>query len=45
VVGAVSLNWPLRHLHPKGHERSQAIAGVAHPFDDREVARRALNSQ
>jgi UDP-N-acetylmuramoyl-L-alanyl-D-glutamate--2,6-diaminopimelate ligase len=26
----------------KGHERGQDIAGVVHPFDDREVAREAL---
>jgi UDP-N-acetylmuramoyl-L-alanyl-D-glutamate--2,6-diaminopimelate ligase len=26
----------------KGHERGQEIAGVVHPFDDREVAREAL---
>ena len=28
----------------KGHERGQEIAGVVHPFDDREVAREALRS-
>jgi UDP-N-acetylmuramoyl-L-alanyl-D-glutamate--2,6-diaminopimelate ligase len=27
----------------KGHERGQEIAGVKHPFDDREVAREALH--
>ena len=26
----------------KGHERGQEVAGVVHPFDDREVLRRAL---
>jgi UDP-N-acetylmuramoyl-L-alanyl-D-glutamate--2,6-diaminopimelate ligase len=26
----------------KGHEQGQEIAGVVHPFDDREVAREAL---
>jgi UDP-N-acetylmuramoyl-L-alanyl-D-glutamate--2,6-diaminopimelate ligase len=26
----------------KGHEQGQEIAGVIHPFDDREVARAAL---
>jgi UDP-N-acetylmuramoyl-L-alanyl-D-glutamate--2,6-diaminopimelate ligase len=26
----------------KGHEQGQEIAGVVHPFDDREVARAAL---
>ena len=26
----------------KGHEQGQEIAGVRHPFDDREVAREAL---
>jgi UDP-N-acetylmuramoyl-L-alanyl-D-glutamate--2,6-diaminopimelate ligase len=26
----------------KGHEQGQEIAGVKHPFDDREVARAAL---
>jgi UDP-N-acetylmuramoyl-L-alanyl-D-glutamate--2,6-diaminopimelate ligase len=29
-------------LAGKGHETSQEIAGVRHPFDDREVARAAL---
>ncbi|MPZ62060.1 MAG: UDP-N-acetylmuramoyl-L-alanyl-D-glutamate--2,6-diaminopimelate ligase [Propionibacteriales bacterium] len=29
----------------KGHEPGQEIAGVVHPFDDREVARRALISR
>ncbi len=28
----------------KGHEQGQEIAGVVHPFDDREVARAALRS-
>ena len=28
----------------KGHERGQEIAGVVHPFDDREVAREALRA-
>jgi UDP-N-acetylmuramoyl-L-alanyl-D-glutamate--2,6-diaminopimelate ligase len=27
----------------KGHEEYQIIAGVSHPFDDREQARRALS--
>jgi UDP-N-acetylmuramoyl-L-alanyl-D-glutamate--2,6-diaminopimelate ligase len=26
----------------KGHEQGQEVAGVVHPFDDREVARAAL---
>ena len=26
----------------KGHEQGQEIAGVVHPFDDREVAREVL---
>jgi UDP-N-acetylmuramoyl-L-alanyl-D-glutamate--2,6-diaminopimelate ligase len=26
----------------KGHEQGQEVAGVKHPFDDREVARDAL---
>jgi len=26
----------------KGHEQGQEIAGVVHPFDDREVVREAL---
>jgi UDP-N-acetylmuramoyl-L-alanyl-D-glutamate--2,6-diaminopimelate ligase len=26
----------------KGHERGQEVAGVVHPFDDREVLRGAL---
>jgi UDP-N-acetylmuramoyl-L-alanyl-D-glutamate--2,6-diaminopimelate ligase len=26
----------------KGHEQGQEIAGVVHPFDDRDVAREAL---
>ena len=26
----------------KGHEQGQEIAGVVHPFDDRDVARAAL---
>ena len=26
----------------KGHEQGQEIAGVVHPFDDREVAREAV---
>ena len=26
----------------KGHEQGQEVAGVVHPFDDREVAREAL---
>jgi UDP-N-acetylmuramoyl-L-alanyl-D-glutamate--2,6-diaminopimelate ligase len=29
----------------KGHEQGQEIAGVVHPFDDREVAREALASR
>ena len=28
----------------KGHEQGQEIAGVVHPFDDREVARAALRA-
>jgi UDP-N-acetylmuramoyl-L-alanyl-D-glutamate--2,6-diaminopimelate ligase len=28
----------------KGHETGQDIAGVVHPFDDREVLRGALSS-
>ena len=28
----------------KGHERGQEIAGVVHPFDDREVARDVLRA-
>jgi UDP-N-acetylmuramoyl-L-alanyl-D-glutamate--2,6-diaminopimelate ligase len=28
----------------KGHEQGQEIAGVVHPFDDREVARGALRA-
>ena len=28
----------------KGHEAVQEVAGVATPFDDREVARRALDA-
>ncbi len=28
----------------KGHERGQEIAGVVHPFDDRDVVRQALES-
>src|SRR5215208_876763 len=28
----------------KGHEQGQEIAGVTHPFDDREVARRVLRA-
>jgi UDP-N-acetylmuramoyl-L-alanyl-D-glutamate--2,6-diaminopimelate ligase len=28
----------------KGHESVQEVAGVATPFDDREVARRALDA-
>jgi UDP-N-acetylmuramoyl-L-alanyl-D-glutamate--2,6-diaminopimelate ligase len=27
----------------KGHEQGQEVAGVVHPFDDREVARAALS--
>ncbi|MBR9825923.1 MAG: UDP-N-acetylmuramoyl-L-alanyl-D-glutamate--2,6-diaminopimelate ligase, partial [Alphaproteobacteria bacterium] len=26
----------------KGHETGQTIAGIVHPFDDRDVSRRAL---
>ena len=26
----------------KGHEQGQEIAGVVHPFDDRDVAREAI---
>jgi UDP-N-acetylmuramoyl-L-alanyl-D-glutamate--2,6-diaminopimelate ligase len=29
----------------KGHEQGQEIAGVVHPFDDRDVARGALRSR
>jgi UDP-N-acetylmuramoyl-L-alanyl-D-glutamate--2,6-diaminopimelate ligase len=29
----------------KGHEQGQEIAGVVHPFDDREIARAALRSR
>ena len=29
----------------KGHERGQEICGVVHPFDDREVAREALEAR
>ncbi|MDP9395303.1 MAG: UDP-N-acetylmuramoyl-L-alanyl-D-glutamate--2,6-diaminopimelate ligase, partial [Actinomycetota bacterium] len=29
----------------KGHERGQEVAGVVHPFDDREVAREALHAR
>jgi UDP-N-acetylmuramoyl-L-alanyl-D-glutamate--2,6-diaminopimelate ligase len=29
----------------KGHEQGQEIAGAVHPFDDRDVARRALRSR
>jgi UDP-N-acetylmuramoyl-L-alanyl-D-glutamate--2,6-diaminopimelate ligase len=29
----------------KGHEQGQEIAGVVHPFDDREVAREALRAR
>jgi UDP-N-acetylmuramoyl-L-alanyl-D-glutamate--2,6-diaminopimelate ligase len=29
----------------KGHEQGQEIAGVVHPFDDREVARDALRAR
>ena len=29
----------------KGHEQGQEIAGVVHPFDDREVARDALRKR
>jgi UDP-N-acetylmuramyl tripeptide synthase len=29
----------------KGHEDYQEIAGVKHPFDDREHARRALGAR
>jgi UDP-N-acetylmuramoyl-L-alanyl-D-glutamate--2,6-diaminopimelate ligase len=29
----------------KGHEQGQEIAGVVHPFDDREVARQALEAR
>ena len=29
----------------KGHETYQEIAGVRHPFDDREVARQALRAR
>ncbi len=29
----------------KGHEQGQEVAGVVHPFDDREVAREALRAQ
>ena len=28
----------------KGHEQGQEIAGVKHPFDDREVARELLRA-
>jgi UDP-N-acetylmuramyl tripeptide synthase len=28
----------------KGHEQGQEIAGVKHPFDDREVARDVLRA-
>lgn len=28
----------------KGHERGQEVAGVVHPFDDREVVREELRS-
>jgi len=29
----------------KGHEQGQEVAGVVHPFDDREVAREALRAR
>jgi UDP-N-acetylmuramoyl-L-alanyl-D-glutamate--2,6-diaminopimelate ligase len=29
----------------KGHEQGQEVAGVVHPFDDREEARAALREQ
>jgi UDP-N-acetylmuramoyl-L-alanyl-D-glutamate--2,6-diaminopimelate ligase len=29
----------------KGHETGQEVDGVIHPFDDREVARRAIREE
>jgi UDP-N-acetylmuramoyl-L-alanyl-D-glutamate--2,6-diaminopimelate ligase len=29
----------------KGHETGQEVAGVVHPFDDRDVLRRAIEER
>ncbi len=44
IERAVSLATPgdVVVIAGKGHEQGQEIAGVVHPFDDREVAREAL---
>jgi UDP-N-acetylmuramoyl-L-alanyl-D-glutamate--2,6-diaminopimelate ligase len=47
-----AIAWALNHAGPtdvvliagKGHETTQEIDGVKHPFDDRQVARRLLES-
>jgi UDP-N-acetylmuramoyl-L-alanyl-D-glutamate--2,6-diaminopimelate ligase len=44
IEGAISAANPgdVVVIAGKGHEQGQEIAGVVHPFDDREVAREAL---
>jgi len=47
-----AIAWALTHAEPgdavliagKGHETTQEIGGIRHPFDDREVARNVLDT-